>query len=88
MKGKPGASLGDASEGRRPTSVMRGRKRRGGKGRTTHRLRPEAYRGRDVVERSLNTFKRWRGLANRYDTARGLLLRRVVLASVTIWLRH
>jgi len=28
---------------------------------------PIAYRGRNVVERSFNALKHWRGLATRYD---------------------
>jgi transposase len=27
----------------------------------------DRYRGRNVVERSFNLFKQWRGLATRYD---------------------
>ena len=47
----------------------------------------KAYKGRNVVERSFNTLKQWRGLATRYDkpaiTYRGGL----VLAAIVTWLR-
>ena len=43
------------------------RKRRGRNGGRTIGLDQEAYKRRNVVERSFNTFKQWRGLATRYD---------------------
>ena len=49
---------------------------------------PESYRGRNVVERSFNLFKHWRGLATRYDKLALTYRGGVVLASITIWLRQ
>ena len=43
------------------------RKRRGSKGGRPHGFDAEAYKGRNVVERSFNKAKQWRGLATRYD---------------------
>ena len=43
------------------------RKRRGSKGGSPVGLDKEAYKRRNVVERSFNVFKQWRGLAARYD---------------------
>jgi transposase len=49
---------------------------------------PNAYRGRNVVERAFNLIKNWRGLATRYDkhavTYRGGL----ILAATLMWLRQ
>jgi transposase len=46
------------------------------------------YKNRNVIERSFNTHKQWRGIATRYDkhalTYRGA----VVLRAITIWLRE
>jgi transposase len=48
----------------------------------------EAYRGRNVVERSFSVFKNWRGLATRYDKLAITYRGGVVLASIVIWLRQ
>lgn len=63
------------------------RKRRGSRGGRPVTYDPVAYRGRNVVERSFNALKHWRGLATRYDklalTHRG----GAVLAATLAWLR-
>ena len=43
------------------------RKRRGSQGRPATGVRPRGLQGRNVVERSFNALKQWRGLATRYD---------------------
>jgi putative transposase len=43
------------------------RKRRGRRGGRPHAFDREAYKGRNVVERSFNLLTQWRGLATRYD---------------------
>jgi len=43
------------------------RKRRRAKGGRPVGLDKEAYKRRNVVERSFNLFRQWRGLATRYD---------------------
>jgi len=48
---------------------------------------PEAYKGRNVVERSFNTLKQWRGLATRYDKLAITYRGGVVLAAIVTWLR-
>lgn len=60
------------------------RKRRGSKGGRPPVFDADRYRDRNVVERSYNAIKQWRGLATRYDklaiTYRaGLLIRAVVM---------
>lgn len=44
-----------------------GRKRRGRRGGRPVSHDTETYKRRNVVERSFNVFKNWRGLATRYD---------------------
>jgi transposase len=50
-----------------PSDQIRHRKRRGSRGGRPPAFDAETYRGRNVVERSFNTVKQWRGLATRYD---------------------
>jgi transposase len=48
----------------------------------------DTYRGRNVIERSFNTLKQWRGLATRYDKLAIVYRGAAVLRAVTIWLKH
>jgi transposase len=48
----------------------------------------DQYKGRNVVERSFNQFKQWRGLATRYDKLALTYRGGVVLRAITIWLRQ
>jgi putative transposase len=43
------------------------RQRKGSSGGRPPKFDTEAYKGRNVVERSFNALKQWRGLATRYD---------------------
>lgn len=45
----------------------------------------EAYKRRNVVERSFNTLKQWRGLATRYDKLAQTYRSAAVLQAVVIW---
>lgn len=47
-----------------------------------------AYKDRNVVERSFNDHKRWRGIATRYDRLATVYRGSVVLRAITIWLRE
>lgn len=47
----------------------------------------EAYKKRNVVERSFNVFKQWRGLATRYDKLTRAYRGGVVLRAITILLK-
>jgi putative transposase len=52
-----------------PADQIGYRIRRGSRGGRPVSYDPEAYRGRNVIERSFNLFKHWRGLATRYDNS-------------------
>jgi transposase len=47
----------------------------------------EAYKDRNVVERSFNTRKQWRGLATRYDKLAITYRGGVILAVIVTWIR-
>lgn len=63
------------------------RARRGTHGGRPPSFNAEDYRGRNVVERSFNVFKQWRGLATRYDKLAITYRGGVVLRAITIWLK-
>ncbi|WP_425459498.1 IS5 family transposase [Georgenia muralis] len=63
------------------------RKRRGSRGGRPVTYDTEAYRRRNVVERSFNVFKQWRALATRYDKLALTYRGGVVLRAITIWLK-
>jgi transposase len=71
-----------------PSDQIGHRKRRGSQGGRPVTYDREAYRGRNVIERSFNPFKHWRGLATRYDKLALNLPRRRRTGSITIWLRQ
>ena len=62
------------------------RKRRGSKGGRPHGFDAEAYKGRNVVERSFNKAKQWRGLATRYDKLAITYRAAVTLSAILTWL--
>ena len=64
------------------------RKRRGSHGGRPVTYDPVAYRGRNVVERSFNALKHWRGLATRYDKLATTYRGGAVLAAILAWLRR
>ena len=70
-----------------PADQQGHRKRRGSKGGRPPSFDPEDYKGRNVVERSFNVFKQWRGLATRYDKLAITYRGGAVLRSITIWLK-
>ena len=61
------------------------RKRRGSAGGRPHAFDAEAYRDRNVVERSFALAKQWRGLATRYDKLALTYRAAVVLAACITW---
>ena len=71
-----------------PSDQVRNRKRRGSRGGRPPAFDAQAYRGRNVVERSFNTVKQWRGLATRYDKLAIVYRGAAVLRAITIWLKH
>jgi len=63
------------------------RRRRGSAGGRPVGYDKVAYRGRNVVERTFNQLKSWRGIATRYDKHATVFRGAVVLASILLWLR-
>jgi transposase len=63
------------------------RHRRGSAGGRPPAFDPETYKGRNVVERSFNLTKQWRGLATRYDKLAITYRSAVVLQACIRWLR-
>ena len=71
-----------------PSDQIRHRKRRGSRGGRRPAFDAQSYRRRNVIERSFNTIKQWRGLATRYDKL-GIVYRgAAVLRAITVWLKH
>jgi transposase len=67
---------------------IRNRQRRGSRGGRPVSYDQDAYKGRNVVERSFNVFKEWRGLATRYDKLALTYRGGAVLRTIVIWLRR
>jgi transposase len=63
------------------------RRRRGSRGGRPISYDPAAYKRRNVVERSFNALKHWRGLATRYDKLAVVYRGGAVLAAILTWLR-
>jgi putative transposase len=64
------------------------RRRRGTAGGRPYSFDAIAYRGRNVVERSFNDHKQWRGIATRFDKHATNYRGALVLRAITIWLRE
>jgi transposase len=71
-----------------PSDQIAHRKRRGTAGGRPPAFDPITYKDRNVVERSFNDHKQWRGLATRYDKLATVYRGGVVLRAITIWLRE
>jgi transposase len=71
-----------------PRDQQAHRKRRGRRGGRPVSCNSDAYKGRNVVERSFNALKQWRGLATRYDKLAVVYRGGAVLAAVLTWLRR
>lgn len=69
-----------------PSDQIRHPKNRGSAGGRPPTFDPHAYRGRNVIERSFNNHKQWRGIATRYDKLATTYRGAVVLRAITIWL--
>jgi len=69
-----------------PADQAASRKRRGRAGGRPPAFDPEIYKGRNVVERTFNRIKDWRGLATRYDKLATTYRGGVVLRAITLWL--
>jgi putative transposase len=69
-----------------PYDQIAHRKRRGSAGGRPPAFDAKTYEGRNVIERSFNDHKQWRGLATRYDKRAAVYRGGVVLRAITIWL--
>ncbi len=70
-----------------PADQAANRKRRGSDGGRPVNFDAEDYKGRNVVERTFNQFKNWRGLATRYDKHALVFRGGLVLAAILLWLK-
>lgn len=70
-----------------PDDQKANRARRGPRGGRPPAFDADAYKGRNVIERSFNALKQWRGLATRYDKLALTYRGAVVLAAILAWLR-
>jgi putative transposase len=64
------------------------RRRRGSRGGRPVGFDAQKYKTRNVIERSFNTIKNWRGLATRYDKLALTYRAAAILAAICAWLRH
>lgn len=71
-----------------PSDQAGHRKRKGSKGGRPPKFDTHAYKGRNVIERSFNVLKQWRGLATRYDKLALTYRGGVVLGAIITWLRE
>lgn len=71
-----------------PSDQAGHRKNRGRTGGRPPAFDAAVYKGRNVVERSFNRIKDWRGLATRYDKLAITYRGGVVLRAITLWLSH
>jgi transposase len=70
-----------------PSDQRANRARRGSRGGRPVTYDKDLYKQRNVVERSFNLLKQWRGLATRYDKLAIVYRAGAVLAAITTWLR-
>jgi transposase len=71
-----------------PADQIAHRKRRGTRGGRPPAFDAADYKGRNVIERSFNTVKQWRGLATRYDKLATVYRAAAVLRAITVWTAH
>jgi putative transposase len=71
-----------------PADQIAHRERRGSAGGRPPAFDSVTYKDRNVVERSFNQHKQWRGIATRYDKLAATYRGGVVLRAITIWLRQ
>jgi putative transposase len=69
-----------------PSDQIANRQRRGSAGGRPPAFDATTYKARNVVERSFNDYKQWRGIATRYDKLATVYRGAVALRAITIWL--
>ncbi len=70
-----------------PADQRANRRRRGSRGGRPPTFDPEAYKGRNTVERAINKLKSFRAVATRYDKRDYIFRGTIDVASIKIWLR-
>lgn len=70
-----------------PADQVGHRRRRGSRGGRPPAFDRTAYRQRNVVERSINRLKQWRGIATRFHKKARYFQASLTLASILLWLR-
>jgi putative transposase len=70
-----------------PADQIGHRQRRGSRGGRPPAFDAQLYKNRNVIERSYNTVKQWRGLATRYDKLAILYRGAAVLRAIVTWLK-
>lgn len=71
-----------------PADQIANRRRRGRAGGRPPHFDATAYKGRNVIERSFNHHKQWRGIASRYDKLAAVYRGALVLRAITRWLHE
>ena len=71
-----------------PSDQVAHRQRRGSRGGRPPTFDSADYKHRNVIERSFNTVKQWRGLATRYDKLAFIYRGGAVLRAITVWAAH
>ena len=66
--------------------AKRNRLRKGRRGGAPPRFDAQAYKRRNIVERTINRLKDFRGVATRYDKRGQNFLAGVILATIMLWL--
>lgn len=70
-----------------PADQIGHRRNKGSRGGRPVSYDSEDYKNRNVIERSFNQLKNWRGIATRYDKHALVYRGGIVLAAITLWLR-
>ena len=86
--GRVNNCLSTRTSRRRKSTRIAHRQRRGSAGGRPPHFDATTYKDRNVVERSFNDYKQWRGLATRYDKLATTYRGGVVLRALLIWLRQ
>lgn len=71
-----------------PADQIAHRKQRGAAGGRPPEFDARTYKRRNVIERSFNDHKQWRGIATRYDKLATVYRGGIVLRAITLWLRQ
>ena len=71
-----------------PADQVRNRQHRGSRGGRPPAFDEQAYKARNIVERTINKLKAFRAVATRYDKRDYMFRGNIDVATIRIWLRH